>query len=199
MKKQFESTNLSPTTDLQQLLTYTVFLAAFLHRDNHQLEQTEENSVIETQRELFYIVRALYHANTHQKGNKVLIQTALILSFWSPYDASFEVNTFWADEAMHHAFESGCFTETSTASQLVIGWCCTVRNRTAALGLHRPRLIFKIEPRRMLVHRDFPCVVERSAIALQRSKRRAVDAFILLCRLSDIMIAIADYPTKIQW
>lgn len=181
------------------MLLYAVFFGAFGHLGNHQLAGSPFSSVVEGQTRVFEVTRALFHANSEWKGDIALVQTALILSYWSPQDTTTEVNAYWVDHATQHAIDGGFFSEGSEKHQRVIMWCCLVRNRTIVLGLRRPQLLYKLEPGRLPEPADFCECCTDGSIQELKVKRCGVRSFILTCKLSEIMAAIIESRTKVHW
>ena len=149
---------------------------------------------------LFNEVRRLYHlAGRKYQGHVALVQAALLLSHWSPYDNSTEVNNFWADEAFHHA-TIGRLHDSQQSYHRVIWWCCIVRNRVLSLALRRPHKLRRYESGPMITladfnHRRFP-----NGTRLKQRRFRAAEIFISLCKLSMVMnkIVLMRHP-GIRW
>ena len=183
----------------QQLLLHAMHFVAFGHLSDVQLLQTPFKSIAEGQTALFRIVRTSYHLHSKASDPMILAQVALLLSSWSPYDNSIEVNSFWVEHAIRHAQASGCFETYSTGQEQVIGWCCFVRNRSIALGLRRPHLLCDVHPGRMLEPEDFQLVMGTPESSWMESDWCAIWSFIFLCRLSEIMAAVIKSRTTVQW
>ncbi|EXJ71831.1 uncharacterized protein A1O5_04332 [Cladophialophora psammophila CBS 110553] len=175
-------------TPLQELLLHAMLFASFAHVNQLQLSKSPYKSVIEGQKALFnHVSRSYTTESERQPGNIVLIQTALILSHWSPYDTSKDVNNFWADQAIQHA-ASGKNFNTGRPHDRVVWWCCLTRNRMLALALRRPHKLKQHEPCDLPVITDFGSSVPGPEFRLLReSKMYAGEIFIALCKLSLIM------------
>jgi hypothetical protein len=193
----YENRNVLSLTGLEQLQLYAVFFGACGYLDDVQLCNSPFESVMESQQTLFRIVQTIYHALEDHTGDIVLIQTALILSHWSPYDATTEVNGFWVDEAMRHAIAGGYFVHGIAIHMRVVQWCCLVRNRTIVLGLHRSQLLYDLDSGPIPDLHDFELSSLPSASTIHRWC--TTKAFVLLCHLSEIMADIVDSRTKLQW
>ncbi|KAK5195067.1 hypothetical protein LTR92_005197 [Exophiala xenobiotica] len=89
---------------LQDLVLEAMLFSAFAYVSEEQLRRSPFKSVPEGQHALFRSIQARYHVlEQSYSGAVALTQVALILSFWSPYNGSQEVNSFWVDEAFRHA------------------------------------------------------------------------------------------------
>lgn len=135
---------------LDDMVFKAILFAAFPYVSGEQLAQTPSPfgaaSVAEGMKTLFDHARQLYHDQQAQyPGHRALVQTALLLSHWSPYDESDEVNSFWADEAFHHA-RLGAYDLSRAPKDRILWWCVVSRNRTLALGLRRPHKLKRCTP-----------------------------------------------------
>ena len=132
-----------------------------------------------------------YEAAERCEGATALVQIALLLSRWSPYDKSTRVNNYWVDQAFHHAMVAR-LSESGAPYSRVIWWCCIVKNRGLALGLRRPDTLRVYEPGPMLQWEDCGAMA-RLALMPQLyspqvySKICVIEAFIALCGLSELM------------
>jgi hypothetical protein len=172
---------------LRKLVFHAVLFSAFPYLNEKQLSQTPFQSVPVGHKALFGQVRRLYHlAEGKFSGHVALVQTSLLLSHWSPYDNSREVNTFWVDEAFHHAITGRVYDGKGTYHR-VIWWCCIVRNRALALGLRRPHKLRRYEPGRILTIADFDPNASIFGAAFKRRRVCAARIFISLCKLSVMM------------
>ncbi|KIW28930.1 uncharacterized protein PV07_04782 [Cladophialophora immunda] len=195
-------------TTEQAMLLHAVYFAAFGHLNDSQLRQSPFQSIVEGQTSLFRMVQSMYHFHSQARPSDTLIlaQVAVLLSFWSPYDSSVEVNSFWAAEAIRHSLQSGPFDAPAPTSgqKRMVMWCSLVRNRTIVLGLRRPRLLFDaVDPGRLPEPEDFRYSLTASSSSSvsswKKSDRCAAAAFIFLCQLSRIMAAIIKSRTAVQW
>jgi hypothetical protein len=171
---------------LRELLLHVVIFAAFAHVDLEQLRQSPYSSVPNGQQALFEHAHSLYNSlrDTHQ-GSVELVQSACILSHWSPYDSSIEVNCFWSDETIRHSVLGG-LQSSNRPFHRVIWWCCLHRNRTLSLALHRPHKLRKYQSGRLPVLADFGDLWAPSP-AVKSSRIFSAALFIFLCKLSVIM------------
>jgi len=171
----------------QELVFQAILFSAFPYLSDEQLVQSPFSSIASGQKALFHLVRNMYHQLEHRhQGDIALVQTALLLSHWSPYDASEEVNVFWADEAFHHA-TLGRLHEGRTPRDLVVWWCCMVRNRLLALGIRRPYTLRRYKPVRMLTIVDLSGKKPSFRSSLSRARIYAAEIFISLCKLSIVI------------
>lgn len=171
---------------LRDLLLHVVIFAAFAHVDLEQLRQSPYSSVPDGQQTLFEHAHGRYNAlrDTYQ-GAVELVQSACILSHWSPYDSSIEVNCFWSDETIRHAVLGG-LQLSNRPFHRVIWWCCLHRNRTLSLALRRPHKLKQYQPGRLPVLADFGDLWAPSP-AVKSSRIFSATLFIFLCKLSVIM------------
>lgn len=174
------------TAPLRDLILHTLIFAAFAHIDLEQLAQSPYSSVPDGQKTLFEHVHGLYNSlrDAHQ-GAIELVQCSCILTHWSPYDSSLEVNCFWADEALRHSLLGG-LRMSNRPFHRVIWWCCLHRNRTLSLALRRPHKLKQYQPGRLPVIADFGDMWAPS-VDVKNSRIFAATLFILLCKLSIIM------------
>ncbi|KIX06636.1 uncharacterized protein Z518_04612 [Rhinocladiella mackenziei CBS 650.93] len=182
---------------IQSLTTLRVrcmFFAAFQHLGVSELRGSPFTSIIEGQHCLFNEARRLYEAlDTKQhEGAVELVQAAILLSHWSPYDCSQDVNSFWVDKAFHHAV-IGKLDAGAERHHRIMWWCCLVRNRTISLALRRPHKLKRnlrpcpmlhladLLPARMAARRRGGIVEANTASQV------GAHAFVHMCRLSVIM------------
>jgi hypothetical protein len=180
---------------LQELVLHSMLFAAFAYLDEAKLVSTHGpyDSVIEGQRALFKYARGLYNvanADPNNQGDLALIQAALILSHWSPYDESRDVNYFWVDEAVRHATAGQKF-RSKLPHDRVVWWCCLTRNRLLALALRRPHKLKQYHPFDFPLIADFRRSQNKARVTLDgglpRSKIHVAELFVALCKLSVIM------------
>jgi hypothetical protein len=132
----------------------------------------------------------------------ILLQTAVLLSYWSPYNSELQVNSYWVGRAFHHArtlelWNSGLDSGALSCRRRIIWWCCLIRDRLISLGLRRPyRLQEKTSIRAMVRREDFGVEACRPTYTNIRSKEVQISAFIALAKLSDIMADIAFFESS---
>ncbi|OAL33753.1 hypothetical protein AYO20_06929 [Fonsecaea nubica] len=89
-------------------------------------------------------------------------------------------------DAFHHATIAN-LSESSEEYSRVIWWCCVARTRALALGLRRPDKVTSLEPGRMIQSEDFGSIAFLARAARMDGKIFEIEAFIALCKLSDLM------------
>lgn len=111
--------------------------AAFPYLSIADFRRTAFDTVPEGQSYLFtQVSKRLLRLENQYRGSVHVIQAALLLSFWNPYDSSKHVNIFWVDRAVSHALQAR-LKHSKYADHHIIWWCCVVATRTMALGLRR--------------------------------------------------------------
>ncbi|RVX68020.1 hypothetical protein B0A52_08431 [Exophiala mesophila] len=172
---------------LRELVFHTIIFSAFAHVDEEQLKQSPYVSVPHGQKTLFGHARDRYNEvrDAHQ-GAIELVQTSLILSHWSPYDETREVNYFWGDEALRHALLAKLHSS-NLPHHRIIWWCGLQRNRTLTLALRRPHKLKQYPPGRLPRVSDFGSRRLDHNMPLKGPKIYAALLFISLCKLSVIM------------
>jgi hypothetical protein len=124
-----------------------------------------------------------------------LVQAAIVLTLWSPYDDSREVNFFWLDEALRQASCAGL--ETFKEGYLkVIWWCCIVRSRFMSWGLRRPRSVNAHPSGPALTRADFLSDTLPTSVSRWQRIKETGGLFILLCKLSEIMKRVQELHTR---
>ncbi|KAJ0420299.1 hypothetical protein BJY00DRAFT_313238 [Aspergillus carlsbadensis] len=148
---------------------------------------------------MFVAFAALY--NQHAPDDHYpLIQAALLLSYYSPYDADDEVNTFWVKQAFDHAnaLYNGSHHPRSAAlsnRRAVVWWCCLTRDRFTTFGLRRGHDLqtcgFASIRTPDLADFGFEAVFPRFTDI--EVKQVLIRCFIWLCKLSDIVRSIVIF------
>lgn len=189
-------------TELQRLILEGMMFAAFAHLNVRELEASPFYTILEGQAEMFEQVRRSYmRLAAKHEGSIELVQVTLLLTMWSPYDASFEVNDYWLDEATRHAYKAG-IPDGKSLHHRILWWCCIVRNRISALALRRPYRLRDLKPEFTLSREDFsrPEATSSQARDCRRERLLAVELFLSLCKLS---VVIADIlrlgPNTTRW
>lgn len=129
----------------------------------------------------------------YTSDHMVLTQIALLLTYWSPFDAEYKVNNYWVDRAFFHAramrlqeFQTDCGV--SSSRRRIVWWCCLLRDRLVAMGLRRPYRLQEAKSTWPVVDKsDFGLEVMFPKFISVDTKRAMIDSFIWLCKLSDIM------------
>ncbi|KAH0842934.1 hypothetical protein FOPE_07897 [Fonsecaea pedrosoi] len=163
---------------------------AFAHVSDEELGRSSFTSIPEAQRACFRTTKYMFDKSSQSRpGDVSLVQIALLLSHWSPFDESKEVSTYWVDQAFHHATIAN-LSESPEEYSRVIWWCCVARTRALALGLRRPDKVTSFEPGRMIQSEDFGSIAFLARAARMDGKIFEIEAFIALCKLSDLMYRI---------
>lgn len=136
----------------------------------------------------------------------VLTQICLLISLWSPGPGGVQNNSYWLNLAFKHANDDELWkTQPSTdgrqCRRKLLWWCCLVRDRILALGMRRPYRLHRGPcEEALLTPTDFDLKVtadqQRTDI---QSKRIAILAFVWLCKLSEIMAAIAVFQRQTRF
>ncbi|OAG35274.1 hypothetical protein AYO21_10545 [Fonsecaea monophora] len=181
---------------LKSLVLQAVLFVTFPHLSDEERQVSGLGTVPQAQKVLFEYTLSLYQTATLTKeGHVALTQTALLLSHWSPYNNSREVNSFWIDEAFRHAILGRLYSSTD-CHDVRTWWCCVVRNRVLAFALCRPNKLRRIAPGKL--PEFWAC--ERNP-ALPRSKchpKKDVDQiFVAICMLSNIMCEILALQSNV--
>jgi len=127
----------------------------------------------------------------------VLTKVALLLTYWSPFDAEYQVNSYWTDRAFHHARVIRLWDCQGESRYRLIWWCCLLRDRLISIALRRPYRIQEAKSTWPIVSdADFGLEVMFPKFTNVKTKRTLVDSFIWLCKLSDIMRDIAVFHER---
>ncbi|KIX98597.1 uncharacterized protein Z520_05898 [Fonsecaea multimorphosa CBS 102226] len=175
---------------LMRLLLLSILFAALSHIDEDLLRGEPCGSVKRAQKSLFSSAQSVYHRlETEFVGTEGIAQSALLLSYWSPYDSTQEVNSFWVDEAIRHAVVGGMSDPTSTHRKRIIWWCCMIRNRMISLGLRRFNRLNRRPEGRLPELTDFADDESSGCLLISvEAKLYFTRAFVLLCKLTKIMV-----------
>jgi hypothetical protein len=172
---------------LYSLLVQAAVFAGFGHASDDQVEKSPWNTVMEGQKTLFEIARASYHSlKDAHLGSLELTQAAVILSHWSPFDDTEEVNIFWVDEAFQNALHSRLHASFRRLNRRV-WWCCLVRNRLTALGLRRPDTLKHIRYVKGFDALDIDTSESPGCCSIGQIRLLLQKLFVQLCVLSEIM------------
>ncbi|OAP61719.1 hypothetical protein AYL99_03922 [Fonsecaea erecta] len=174
---------------LMRLLLLSVLFAALPHIDEDLLRGGPRCAVKQAQKAVFSSAQTLYHRLEWEfMGTEGLAQSALLLSYWSPYDSTREVNGYWVDEAIRHAVAGGMADLYSTRRKRIIWWCCMIRNRMISLGLRRFDRLERRPEGRLPELSDFAEEGSGGHLISLDSKLYFTRVFILLCKLTKIMV-----------
>lgn len=128
----------------------------------------------------------------------LLTKTAILLTYWSPYDSESRVNHYWVAEAFRHArkirlWDPDYDSKAMCCRRRLVWWCCLVRDRIVSLGLRRP---YRLQETRSVTpplrESDFGRELLLPRYSDRTEKRSMVTCFIWLCKLSDIIVTIAN-------
>lgn len=174
---------------LMQLVLLSILFAALTHVDEELLRHGSYSSVQQAQKALFAATQSMYHRlEPSFTGAEALAQCALLLSHWSPYDSTKEVNSYWVDEAIRHAVAGGMSDRSSTHRKRIIWWCCLIRNRMISLGLRRFNRLERRVDGPLPTTMDFCDPASTPYTAPTAAKGYFVRVFTLMCSLSRIMV-----------
>lgn len=135
----------------------------------------------------------------HTPDRIVLTQVALMLTYWSPFDTEYKVNNYWVDQAFYHAraiklYDFERDNGPMSSRRKIVWWCCLMRDRLVACGLRRPYRIQEMKEVWPVVKQtDFGLEVIFPRFIDAETKRAMIDAFIWLCKLTDVMRDIAVF------
>lgn len=171
-----------------QLLLYSLLFAGSSYLERDDLQREPYTTVTQLQKALFTFAQAQYHLLEQEKlGQEPLVQAALLLSYWSPYDGTREVNSFWSNEATRHAVAGGLPGSSPNSRGRIIWWCCIIRNRMISTGLRRPNLLKDRINSRLPEIEDFGDEVFHPRFVSKEAKVYFARAFHLLCSLTSII------------
>ena len=132
----------------------------------------------------------------------VLTQLCLIISLWSPGPAGVQNNSYWLNLAFRHAAAGELWkakpdVDGRPSRHKLLWWCCLVRDRILALGMRRPyRLHTAASEKYPISHVDFGLEAANPSFVDRHSKNLQIRAFIWLCKLSDVMAAMAIFQQR---
>jgi hypothetical protein len=171
-----------------QLLLYSLLFSGSSYLEQDELQWEPYPTVTQLQKALFTFAQGQYHLLEQEElGAEPLVQTALLLSYWSPYDGTREVNSFWSNEATRHAVAGGLSGPSSKARSRIIWWCCVIRNRMISIGLRRPSLLKGRINGPLPEIGDFGEEVSHPRYVSREAKVYFARAFHLLCSLTSTM------------
>ncbi|KAF4630029.1 hypothetical protein G7Y89_g8117 [Cudoniella acicularis] len=191
---------------LDFVIYQAILAAGFGHLSEAQLQRTPYRSVHEGQEAQFDLVKARYWSQP-TSDPVTLTQVCLILSLWSPGASGVQNNSYWINMAFKHANAGELWkSQPATANgrpcrRRLIWWCCIVRDRVLALGMRRPYRLHKAPFEEDLISQlDFGLEARSpSSTVDMQSKQTAILAFIWLCKLSEIMAAIAIFQQRTRF
>jgi hypothetical protein len=131
-----------------------------------------------------------------------LTKVALLFTYWHPFDSQSRVNNYWVDRAFHHArairlWDAKYDNEDTTSRRRIIWWCCLLRDRLVSIALRRAYRIQEVKVSWPVVDvTDFGLEVMFPKFVDVKAKRAAIEAFIWLCKLSDIIRDVAVFHER---
>jgi hypothetical protein len=135
----------------------------------------------------------------HTSDHLTLTKIALLLTYWSPFDAEYQVNNYWIDRAFYHAraiklWDLQGKSVASSRRYRIIWWCCLLRDRLVSMALRRPYRIHEAKSTWPIVSEtDFGLEAMFPKFITVKTKRTMIDSFIWICKLSDIIRDIAVF------
>ncbi len=132
----------------------------------------------------------------------VLAQVALLLTFWSPFDSEYQVNNYWVARAFFHARVTKLWdwkreNEVTSSRRRIIWWCCLLRDRLISIALRRP---YRMQENKgtwpPVKKEDFGLEIIFPKFTTTTTKVTAIESFIWLCKLSNIMRDVANFHEK---
>jgi hypothetical protein len=132
----------------------------------------------------------------------VLTKVALLLTFWSPFDAEHQVNNYWVDRAFFHAraiklWDSQGETDIMSGRRRIVWWCCLLRDRLISVALRRfSRIQENKSTWPIITEADFGPEVMFPKFMTVKRKQAVLQSFIWWCSLSDIIRDIAVFQEK---
>jgi len=193
--------------------------AGFGHLSESQLFRTPYRSVHEGQEAQFDQVKARYRSQPPEDP-VVLTQICLLLSLWSPGSISegprylkhqyccsdgVQNNSYWLNLAFKHATAGELWRAQpdnvgQPCRRKLLWWCCLVRDRVLALGMRRPYRLHRAPFEETLISQvDFGLERKYPSYTDFQSKQISMLAFIWLCKLSEIMAAIAVFQRRTRF
>ena len=131
-----------------------------------------------------------------------MTKVALIFTYWHPFDSETQVNNYWVDRAFSHARAIKLWDwkndgEDSSSRRRIVWWCCLLRDRLVSIGLRRPNRIQEAKSTWPIVDlADFGLEAMFPKFTDVKAKRAVIEAFIWLCKLSDILRDVAVFHEK---
>jgi hypothetical protein len=120
----------------------------------------------------------------------------------SPGPGGVQNNSYWMNLAFKHENEDELWKtrppiDGRLCRRRVLWWCCLVRDRMLALGMRRPYRLHRGPFEEDLTSElDFSFEAASYLTTEIQSKRIAIFAFVWLCKLSEIMAAIAVFQRQ---
>jgi hypothetical protein len=130
-----------------------------------------------------------------------MTQACMLLSYWSPnYPEGQHICSEWLHRAFCHGKRAGLDQATSEVmtdrSRLI--WCCVVvRDRIISFSSRRPLHPMATREHSVRVNReDFGLELCLPRFSDSNTRNEIVDAFLMLCRLSETLSEIMDFERK---
>jgi hypothetical protein len=142
------------------------------------------------------VSQLLYRIN-YTTDQLTLIKVALLLTYWSPFDSEYQVNSYWVDRAFLHARAMKLWEpqqEVTPSRRRIVWWCCLVRDRLISVALRRAYRIQESKSSWPVVSvSDFGLEVMFPRFMDAKTKRTVLEAFIWMCELTDIIRDVAVF------
>ena len=141
----------------------------------------------------------------HTPDHLILTKIALLLTYWSPFDSEYQVNNYWTDRAFYHArvirlWDRPGENAVTSRRYRLIWWCCLLRDRLISIAMRRPYRIHEAKSSWPLVtEADFGLEVMFPKFITVKTKKSLIQAFIWLCKLSDVMRDIAVFHEQTRF
>lgn len=182
------------------LLLEALFFAALPYLDDTDIMFTPFESVKEGQKVLFNHCQEVYHQiKLSHRGSQLLVQSTLLMSLWSPFDSTKEVNMFWVNEAISQAVAGGISSRHSYGQQRIIWWCCVIRNRMVSTGLRQHEGLMMMPTGRLPAVADFELDGASLDPKVFDQRTQMAQAFVYFCRLTELLSAAARIGRVFQW
>jgi hypothetical protein len=152
------------------------------------------------QQKIFTTLKDLYQPNS-TSDHLFLTQACLLLSYWSPSYQEYTHDIHkWIESAFRHAKEARLDQPTSEALTnrgRLIWACCVVRDRVMSFSSRRPLRKFSTRANWIGVTKeDFGLEICMPRYTDTDVRSHLIDAFLLLCRLSEILADVMEYEHK---
>lgn len=145
---------------------------------------------------ILIISQLLYRIN-YTTDQMILTKVALLLTYWSPFDSEYQVNSYWVDRAFIHARAMKLWEpqpEVTPSRRRIVWWCCLLRDRLISFALRRAYRIQEAKATWPVVSiSEFGLEVMFPRFMDVKTKRTVLEAFIWSCELTDILRDVAVF------
>ncbi|KFY09083.1 hypothetical protein V492_05642 [Pseudogymnoascus sp. VKM F-4246] len=182
-----------------------LIFAGAMHLNYEQVCKTKYASIIECHSDLFESARKTYHASAKESPIS-RARAAILLSFWSPFSAEEQSNSYWVDQAFIHARVAilqeldYAHISVSPGRRKIIWWCCQLRDSMLAFALRRINRLHT-EPLTQIIVTpdDFGVESAEPCFMSPISKTLSIDNFIKQCELSRVMARIMMFQGRLGY